>query len=161
MATINYTSTDINEYWEQYPGLSELFYGMAEVEIWVLENDVDAEMKINEWIMRLDSTNKIAKLNAYSESLIVLLYFMHSSTAMYLYKKLTDINPSIDRSLQLSANAMLKEPTKYKYGVVFWDRFKQLLLDDSLKNLFSEDRIAVIQKCIAYVSKTNGNLKND
>ena len=159
MRKIRIDSMSIASYWREYPGLSEMFESMSEVETWVLEDEFEVFERINQWVSDLNSDEKVAALNDKADALLIVLYFLSTRTSMYLYRSLTDINPTLDRALQFTANSWLQKNKNTIIATVFWDRFRELMLDTSLKDFLGTKRLQEIQQCIEHVSKSRGGVQ--
>jgi hypothetical protein len=157
MENLTFDTNKINEYWRQFPSLSELFDNMQRIESWILEDDVDVHAKISAWLASLKSSNRLSLLNTKADALIVVMFFLSTKKAMYLYRQLIDVNPALDRSLQLTANQLQDTETNLP-AIVFWDRFRTVMIDSGLSDFLGPERLKAIQKSIDFVSKTRGTV---
>lgn len=159
MAVLDLSSTEIERYWHQYPMLNEVFSSMHEIESWVIDPSAHFKLDnaINTWANNLDD-EQASRLPDKAEALVILLYFLPARSSLYLYKVLTDLNPAIDRALQISAMQMLKDDDLKNQGIVFWDRLHHLFVDKAISEMFDETRLETLKRCINEVNKNLGSL---
>ena len=157
MSIVRFSKSTVQEYWFKHKSLSKLFSSMHEIESWVLEDDELVYGRIDRWVNRL-SEDSIQNLPYKAESLIIVFFFLHAKNAMYLYKKLTELEPSLDRSLQHTANEMLKNDNTKISALVFWDRFHHLMLYTSIETFLGEQQLKYLQASIEHVNSTRGTI---
>lgn len=157
MQLIPFSKHKIDAYWRQYPAFKALFSSMREVEEWILEDNVDVYASIESWVKSLDSET-LANLNDKAQPLIIVLFFLSTQKAMYLYKQLTEANETLDRALQFTANAMLQKPETNIIATVFWDRFRSMMFEQSIEDFLSPERLTRIKQAIDYVMETKGGV---
>lgn len=157
MKKIQFNEITVREFWSKHPSLSSLFLSMHEIESWVLDGEYDVYKGIEDWLANL-TPKAVKNIALKADSLIVLFFYMKTQNAMYLYKKLIELEPSLDRTLQFTANNMLADPSKKVAAAVFWDRFRHMMLDGSIEKFLGETQLKNLHKCIEYVNNAKGTI---
>ncbi len=157
MKKIQFNDITIKEFWSKHPSLTSLFSSMHEIESWVLDGDYDVNKGVEVWVSNLTSQN-IKNIHLKAESLVVLLFYMKTQNAMYLYKKLIEVEPSLDRALQFTADGMLRHKEKRIPAMVFWDRFRHMMLDGSIAKFLGEKQLKNLHASIEHVNDSKGTI---
>lgn len=156
---LRFNKGDIDNYWSKFPEISELLTEMSKIEDWTegVRADISIEERLENAIQQVFSSKEsLNTINDFPGPFIVLMFFLDSPSAIYVYRELTKIAPSFEKTLQLQATTMLSQQNLRTPALVFWDRIRTLATVQSVSELFSPARLKEVNGTIEFVVKTLG-----